>query len=891
MKNVLRNRKTYFIFFLISTSYCKAQLLINISPPSNKQFSQSEIWNLVINNIQPFSEVIYLEAELSYNTSGIILKGKSIAFEIPSGATIINPNSANNINYEYPNPKFFNSNKSVILPNGSYNLCISIKRLSDNLEIGKNCIEFNNQTDSISSDTINKKYQNKKSAKKHYKFYGKSELLGNCQTQQNVNSNIPPNYLWWSINPSISIYDVPFSVQTIVSTYNTNSAPSLVTLNFNFDSKQYKNILKSKAISKLNEIEQNKKFNNSKSINLYNELSTIKKTLNNPTAINDLKKIDELEKIENQLTDSLKSIDIDKYDSLKNQVNNYAEVSQKKIGYDRLQQKESQLEDQVKRNYLEKYYNKYSTKTDSLAQLKNIDISKVSNNTIDSLFNGYNLKIEKANSDLTQEVNKVNNYSKYDYSKLNNPEELEKKLSELGLLTKLDKYLYSIKNFTLGTSYPYYNDLTLSNIIINGINVEIQPKKVYLAFTKGTIQKPLYLSNIPSNNSEIQLTSGAFGYGYKNSNHVYFYLLDFKNTSNNSDTLYYQHKPESNQILSSDFKLNIYKNLINLEGVIAGSQSINGIKDSFQEKIYVDSNKYSGFDDPNKWITNILTQKCSNLYASVDYAYKIRIISSLFHNNTKFEIGVKRIGPNFISLGLPYLQNNLISYEAKVTQSMFKRKLNVTINLIQNHENIGEYDLLPSLMTNIGFNISLNIPKKPYVRLNYNPVFLKNDSMSYNLRILSVLAGHSYKIMNVMNSSNLSFMKQQSISDGANSSFQSYMIGYNHLLNYKASNSISLSLSYVSAKYQDTSNSMYNIGISTTYRLFKKIQNVAGINYLSSISKQKFGFFYEIRYKLSKSLTFNIRAERNRIENYLVTENGNLTYKDFVIKTSINMIW
>ena len=120
-----------------------------------------------------------------------------------------NQSFRNSIHYEQgrnTNPQI---NENSTLPAGNTSCVFTSGQATDNIVLNMSCVDFIITSDSL-RDNLNKKGIFKG-------FSGNAELFINYgQATQNI-PNTQNNYAYWLINPSLNVFDLPFSGQFLLA--------------------------------------------------------------------------------------------------------------------------------------------------------------------------------------------------------------------------------------------------------------------------------------------------------------------------------------------------------------------------------------------------------------------------------------------------------------------------------------------------------------------------------------------------------------------------------------------------------------------------------------------------------------------------------------------------
>ena len=83
-------------------------------------------------------------------------------------------------------------------------------------------------------------------------------------------------------------------------------------------------------------------------------------------------------------------------------------------------------------------------------------------------------------------------------------------------------WLKFIRRLDFGKSYPSYSKLSLSGIALDGINAELNPGPLYLAFAYGKIRKSIFEQGYPAEPYSRKMKYFRTGVGDRMSSHIHF---------------------------------------------------------------------------------------------------------------------------------------------------------------------------------------------------------------------------------------------------------------------------------------------------------------------------------------------------------------------------------
>ncbi|GAB4183390.1 MAG: hypothetical protein Kow00108_20430 [Calditrichia bacterium] len=320
--------------------------------------------------------------------------------------------------------------------------------------------------------------------------------------------------------------------------------------------------------------------------------------------------------------------------------------------------------------------------------------------------------------------------------------------------------------FRVGDFGGRTSEYTVSGISIRGGGIEIEPSWMRLYFYYGTTQRAIEDPRAQTYAFKRKLIAGKLGFGKKES--IYFDInvikaVDDENSINEPlDSI--NVNPMENIAVSLEGQLQLFKRKFRLGGELAASViSLNTLADKGE------------VDDVPSWVDNIYTIRLSS---RMDYAVKTDMSINTRPFNLK--LTYNRVGPGYMSLGLPYTNNDRVRYMGSANVWLIPSKWSVRMLYNYSYDNL-ENTKVKTLKHNM-VNINTMIRPVPGLSFNvgYNKNTLKNetnlDSLIYwennieKKRLLFdtfndryiVSANYSYRLMNINQSTAVSFSLQRS---------------------------------------------------------------------------------------------------------------------------------
>ena len=375
---------------------------------------------------------------------------------------------------------------------------------------------------------------------------------------------------------------------------------------------------------------------------------------------------------------------------------------------------------------------KYNSKKEELAKLEK-DIKQTA------------AKVNQLKKGIQDSVNKI----KKEISSLKSGPGLYAFMKKKGIsnkeLTNAQKILLSVNQIGIGRTWVDYSELTVKNISLGGVNIEMNPVPYYLAFAAGKVNYRFRDFILKKNNTlpdqSLWLVRAGIGQKEKNNLIVTFYngkksVLNYT-PSNNAASV--QHVLG----VSAEAKLALNENNYIIAEIA---------KSSFQN---------AGQQPPSSQ----LLAKAFNWKIHSNEAYSIKLFSQYPQTDTKITAFYKKTGENFQSFNLYPININQDTYMFKVNQYFWKRKIVIDAAIRKN--DFVSPIAAPSFSSQTVFKsiqASVRIKKYPFISVGYYPSsqlsLLNNNVLVENqYNTLNAITSYSYQVKNTGMNTNAVFTK------------------------------------------------------------------------------------------------------------------------------------
>lgn len=306
--------------------------------------------------------------------------------------------------------------------------------------------------------------------------------------------------------------------------------------------------------------------------------------------------------------------------------------------------------------------------------------------------------------------------------------------------------LSAVKSFGVGRSWVDYSELTVKNITLTGVNIEVNPSSFYLAVAAGRVN--YRFRDFIIENREVPKQSlfvARAGVGNKD--------------GNNFIVTYYDGKRSVLNNTGNQFRIN------NLLERVVGVSAETRINVSEHHYIIAEVAKSSFGGALVSPITQSPLQKVGNFKIRSNEAYSIRLNSSWPAMRTKLTGFYRKTGERFQSFNLLPLNIAQEAFAVKLQQQLWKKRITTEAGIRKN--DFSNPLLNPGVSSNMIFKsvqINLRVPKYPFVSIGYFPssqlTVLDNNLVVENqYNTLNALVSYTYSVKKTSLSSNVVYLK------------------------------------------------------------------------------------------------------------------------------------
>lgn len=868
---------SFIIFILVSTTL-SAQVTIHLNQNAVcNSFYYNDLWNVQLIHTGDEPSSVYLTIEIvsgNEDNGKEYLTIKSNVFSLQQGN-----NSSGipdlNATFQYKDEPFRKAFTTTGMPPGNYYLCYILHSAQNDLETARACIFI----------------KVKGTSGRLKRAIGKvAEFSGHAETEAFYNyrtfspSNSSPGYLRLMFCPAIQIFDLPFSGSFVISTEKGMDIRSITKYTISYDYDRFINTVKQRAMDYLAEPEiPDVPFVKPDLSNPLKESLSIGSIMKNPKVIEELERLKELKMTKQLMSDSMFSL----IGKIKNQ-----QIISKLSGYKDFTLDSSQYRDTLAclraygdslRVRYDRYYYLLKKEKGYLALIRK-------KQKIDSLLAGIQSNVQGINKEnITHQINR---YKEQEFSNKNNPTLQKIELIKHKLWDMYDKYLMLVNDLSIGTFLPYYSDLTLSGISLNGFNITLQPGKFYCRFSKGKMNFDSNPGNTFGYQYNRKLIAGSTGYGYMGQSNVRIsFLTTDDEEGDNADTtlLHRKYHPVSNRVISVQGRLELFKKKIIIDAELAGSHTTGNNTNLSGGEFYVDSIPYNNTESGLSWIRDILTQKTQVMGTNVDYAFKATMAGSFFSDATRLSVTVGRTGPGYYSAGIPYLYSDRFNIETELGQLFFKKSSRLRVFCKYNHDNLDHNKLFTTTNITAGTSFNIKYRKLPSVTIGAMHINITNSVLKSRSTVINMMVAQHFKKRKVNHY--ISFMT--TINHTTNNVNNRLIAGnfiLNHLANLPRNLSLRSCITYSLGQNGDSLTDFLIGSMALSATLWKITSNSFGIKVFKSHSGMNYGLFFETYITINKYFAFRLSTSDNFALPYLFSGRGFNT-KDLMVRGTLLFNW
>jgi hypothetical protein len=326
-------------------------------------------------------------------------------------------------------------------------------------------------------------------------------------------------------------------------------------------------------------------------------------------------------------------------------------------------------------------------------------------------------------------------------------------------LTRAERILLAINKISIGRAWIDYSELTVKNVSLTGVNIEVTPSPLYFAAAAGKLNYR-FRDFIIKNNRELPNQSLYLiraGVGQKEKNNLIFTFYSGKKEVLNSTP---SNSPSSLQRVlgySAEARFALDKNNYLVAEFAKSSYGNTGARPSDESAL----------------------GKAMNWKIRTNEAYSVQLFSQYPQTDSRLTAYYRKMGERFQSFNLYPTGNNQEAWMVKLNQGFWKRKLVLDAAIRKNDfaSPIAAPSSFSSKTIFKSFQATLRIPKYPFVSVGYYPTsqlsMSNNNILTENqYNTLNAIVSHSYHVKHLAMNTNAVYTKFYN--SGADSGFVYY---------------------------------------------------------------------------------------------------------------------
>jgi hypothetical protein len=361
------------------------------------------------------------------------------------------------------------------------------------------------------------------------------------------------------------------------------------------------------------------------------------------------------------------------------------------------------------------------------------------------------------------------------------------------------------------------------------------------------------------------------GIGEKEKSHFYLTYMKIKDDTSkvvegvegNDPTF----KPRSNDVLGAEFRLSFLEK----KWTIDGEAGVAALTRDTRFGYSYDSIIESVTSEVPDFLIRLVNP---NLSTSGDYAYAVK--SELNLRTTKLSGGYSWVGPGYATLGNPLLINDRETFEGRIDQAFYLRRLSVSAYFKRFRDNLVGWKEGTTVSTAVGFIARLTLKNAPYFQVSYTPNFQRSHGGSQSIKnhqnIFSFSTGYRYPIAGLMSFTIINYFNQfANYKNEVMDQFsKTHTVSLNEILNFPTPNQLNFSASYTATRNTGFERNVVSIAMSGTNTFKKKWKNTLGGKYMISegfYGGNKLSFNWDSMINFYRDWDFGLSISQNIFDN------------------------
>jgi|GEM_PF-1302779 len=860
------------IFFIHFVEFAYPQTIFSPSIPSPAPVGSQSLLQFSINNLERDARTFSMQGVVTDNMNNRVASFAVMPFVVKPG--VFASATANlrftrfQIELEQARAYF---NQHNILPPDEYKICY---QLNDGVAgLPEVCVNIT-ATDNQKQATKGKKPFFER-ALSHVNVYGGGYVENMYASRQGTATEVPRNFTRLVANPGVSMFHIPVTSNIFVTTENSPDRQPMNNFSLEFDQQMFIQNLQTEVVRRLMEANQKKLGKYGDVLGSIKDFNQLEAFVQNPEFLKEQAQGEVLGKLTQNLS-----------------ANQQAWVEKLKSGQvDGAAVNELMQTNEALKNIPagSTAYIQMLARKDSLAnisQLKSSDVNELSqlSNTLGA--QGFNLEkvreleakrnmamklleryqtLKKTRDRIKAEglEDKIKEMENFDFSTLNNPVVLREYATQFGLDRKLNKLLFGIKHISVGNIFPYMSPMMLEGLQVSGGSVEINPGILNLGLTAGRVNRPVLNLETPERTTfDRRVIAGKVGLGKseRSAFNLLFMRLWDQNNPGISDTA--RQNPQANFVFGSEVRVSLFKRKLYLTG--------NGFVSQ-----YIRNQNAPDFEDEtvkrvNREIALYPFLFPVNTSTSIDYSYDLAGTLDL-GNNIFLQVNNRYIGPGYVTLGNPFLRNDLRRNEGRIEKRMLKNRFVVGGFLRNEHDNLFQFKNIKTERTSFGAQADLRLQKLPSIRFVYSPVFQTNSLGNFVLNNMIINLAHSYNAGGLQLATQLGGNLGYSRAPVEQPRYNSQSASVTQSIFLKRFN-FNLTYNHTRNNVADLEESLSVVDLAASYQVSEKLLVGGAVNRSESRRLSSLlGIRADATYRINRWVDFNLRYLYNSFSNQAET--------------------
>lgn len=434
------------------------------------------------------------------------------------------------------------------------------------------------------------------------------------------------------------------------------------------------------------------------------------------------------------------------------------------------------------------------------------------------------------------------------------------KLREIGFISKLEKLAAGFKNFGFGMVYPVYSEYSLRGVPVNGLNLEYQWQERWsVGFVGAQSQRTTLSVDSLGGQLKRMFFGSRIGYGKTDGNHVHFNFLAVKDSEGDiaaADSGLYM-PPRQNYVGTLDFNYELLKDKLTIRGEVGGALYASNTRQAAISKIEAGDSQQ---------------QLQSGVFS--DIAFKL-VTAFRPDQKSQLSLEISRVGATYVTLGAPNLRNDIFHVGLQGQRRFLKNEaLTLRANIIYEFDNLKS--IKPSTTTNELYLIGVQYRFLKSMMLNSTYTYISQangqdmglyamDEISH-LLMNSVMMPHKIKNLNCHATVTYLYQNTSSLQLGER---QAHNLQVRERITFAVPVTITLMAggNYVVPTEQKTLIS--EVGVQ--WQANKKVSLGLGVNYGSEVYlSDKLGVFVSGSYQPFQKLSIELQGNFNRYQHSIV---------------------